>query len=94
MLVNFIVITGGLSEGDLVAKLVFFGADGVTIFQGLKTRVTMQLIKKHAPFVTRIHRMAHRCNLAIQSFFPLPLVVKIKGLLQGMYVYFSHYPKR
>jgi hypothetical protein len=94
MLVNFIIIIGGLYEGDLVAELVFFGADGVIVFQGFKTGVTMQLIKKHAPFVTGIHHMAHICNLVMQSFFPLPLVAKIKGLLQGMYVYFFHSPKR
>jgi hypothetical protein len=54
----------------------------------------MQLIEKHAPFVIGIHYMAHRCNLAMQSFSSLPLVAKIEGLLQGMYVYFSHSPKR
>jgi hypothetical protein len=38
--------------------------------------------------------MAHRCNLVMQSFFSLLVVAKIEGLLQGMYVYFSHSPKR
>jgi hypothetical protein len=29
----------------------------------------------------------------MQSFSSLPLVAKIKGLLQGLYVYFFHSPK-
>jgi hypothetical protein len=41
MLVNSITNIGGLFEGDLVARLVSFGVDGVTIFQELKIRVTM-----------------------------------------------------
>jgi hypothetical protein len=36
MLVNFITIINGLFYGDyLVAKLFWFGIDGITIFQGL-----------------------------------------------------------
>jgi uncharacterized Rmd1/YagE family protein len=45
MLVNFVTTIGGLSKGDLVAKLVSFGANGVIIFWGLKTKETMQLLK-------------------------------------------------
>jgi hypothetical protein len=51
----------------------------------------MQLIEKHAPFVTGIHCMAPSYAIL---FFPTTLVAKIEGLLQGMYVYFSHSPKR
>ncbi len=38
--------------------------------------------------------MAHKCNLVMQSLPPFPLVVKIEGLLYGMYVFFSHFPNR
>jgi hypothetical protein len=68
--------------------------DGVTIFQGLKIKVTMQLTNKHAPFVTRLHYMAHKCNLVTQTLSKLPLVIKIEMLLQSMYVYLTHSPKR
>lgn len=43
MLVNFIHTFGGLFNGDLTSKLVCFHANGVIVFQGLKTRVIMQL---------------------------------------------------
>jgi len=41
MLVDFATIYGGLSKGDLASRLVSFTANGVTIFQSLKTGVTM-----------------------------------------------------
>jgi hypothetical protein len=93
MLVNFITIIGGFSKEDLATKLVSFDVNGVTVFHGLKIGVTMQFIEQHAPFVIGIHYMAHRCNLVMQSFSSLPPITKIKGLLQGMCVYFSHYLK-
>jgi hypothetical protein len=65
MLVDSIITYGGLFEGDLASWLLCFAIDGVIIFQGLKTRVTMQLINKHAPFVTGFHCMAPKCNLAM-----------------------------
>jgi hypothetical protein len=41
MLVDFAAVYGGLSKGDLASRLVCFTADGVTIFQSLKTGVTV-----------------------------------------------------
>jgi hypothetical protein len=81
MLVSFITIISGLFYGDLVVKLFWFGIDGIIVFQGLKTRVTMEPLEKHAPFLTSIHYMAHKCNLAMQSLPSFPLVVKTEGLL-------------
>jgi hypothetical protein len=46
MLVNYINTFGGLFNGDLTSKLVCFHANGVIVFQGLKTRVIIQLTKK------------------------------------------------
>jgi hypothetical protein len=81
MLVDSTTIYGGLSEGDLASRLVYFVVDGVTAFQGLKTRVIVQLVDKHAPFVTRLHCMAHMCNLVVQTLSKLSLVAKIEALL-------------
>lgn len=89
---NYVAIFWGSSRGDLISKLVFCCCKHVIIFQGMKAWVTMQLNKKHAPFVIGIHCMAHTCNLAMQSFLNLSFVVKIKS----MYIYspciyiFSH----
>jgi hypothetical protein len=45
MLVTSIHTFGGLFNGDLTSKLVCFHANGVIVFQGLQTRVIMQLTK-------------------------------------------------
>jgi hypothetical protein len=34
---------GGLKEEELVSKLVYFGANGVSTFQGFKYRITIQI---------------------------------------------------
>jgi hypothetical protein len=52
-------------DGDLMFKLVCFGANGVIIFQCLRTRVIMKLIEKLAPFVIGIHYIVDRCNLVM-----------------------------
>lgn len=83
MLMNYVAIFWGSSRGDLISKLVFCCCKHVIIFQGMKAWVTMQLNKKHAPFVIGIHCMAHTCNLAMQSFLNISLVAKIKA----MYIY-------
>jgi hypothetical protein len=36
--------------GDITNKVIYFGVNGVTIFQGLKTGVIIQLDSKHCPF--------------------------------------------
>ncbi len=55
ILVCNLVEYGGLSETNLAIKLVNFGANGVTIFQVVKSVVTTQLMKKHALFVNDVH---------------------------------------
>jgi hypothetical protein len=48
-----------MSETNIANKVVYFGANGVTIFQSLKIGVIVQLVNKHCPFVVGIHYMAH-----------------------------------
>jgi hypothetical protein len=38
--------------------------------------------------------MAHRINLVVQTLPGLPLVVQIESLLQCLYSYFAHSPKK
>jgi hypothetical protein len=74
---------------DIIIKVVCFGIDGITIFQGLKTGVTVQLMAKHGHYIVSIHCMAHQCNLAVQTFSSLILVGKIESLLACMYLYYN-----
>ena len=41
---------GSLTREEIACKLVCFGADGVSTFQGHKTSVTTQIREKYAPF--------------------------------------------
>lgn len=84
----------GLSQSEVASRLVCFGADGVTLFQGSRNGVTVQMVKHMAPFLFGVHCMAHRTNLAVQPLSNLPVVAKLEALCQAMYSYFSHSPKR
>jgi hypothetical protein len=64
---------GGLSETNLVNKLVCFGTNKVTVFQGGKNGVIAQIMQKHAPFVSGVHCMAHCMS---QPHFGLSVKVK------------------
>jgi hypothetical protein len=65
VIIRYCIIFGGMSKIDIANKVVYFGVDNVTIFQGLKTNVIVQLVNKHCPFVLGIHCMAHQCNFTI-----------------------------
>jgi hypothetical protein len=72
---------GGLKEEELATKLVYFGADGVNIFQGFKYTITVKIQCQYVPFIMVVHCMAHWTNLAIQTLLNLYLVFHIECLL-------------
>ncbi len=84
-----LTIFGGMSKINIANKVVYFGANSVTIFQGLKISVTIQLVNKHRPFVVGIHSMARWYNLVVQTLSSLTLVAKIEGLFYSMYTYYN-----
>ena len=63
-IISALDLHGGVTEKDLLERLVCFGADGDFVFQGCNTKVTVQLKKYNAPYIFGIHCMAHRTNLA------------------------------
>jgi len=67
-----------------------FGKNGMTIFKGLKTNITTQLMHKHVPYFSDAHCMAHYTNLVMQTLNSLNLVSKIEKLLDFLYDYFAH----
>jgi hypothetical protein len=89
IIVHFLIDLSGLLVVDVVNKVVCFGANNVTIFQGLKTSVTIQLMNKHNPFIIGFHCMAHQCNLAMQIFSSLSLVINIEALFSSMCTYYN-----
>jgi hypothetical protein len=94
LIIQSLVEYRGLSEGDIAGKLIYFGANRVTSFHGVKSGVTTQLMHKHAPFVSSFHCMPCHTNLVVQSLNKLSLVSKIESMLTSIYNYFDHSPKR
>jgi hypothetical protein len=85
---------GGLSENVVAERMVSFGADGVSVFQGSRTGVTTQLKEHDAPFMIGVHCMVHRTNLAVEPLSNLPMVEKLETLCQGLYNYFTMSSKK
>jgi hypothetical protein len=55
-----------------------FGTNGIAIFQGLKSSVTIQLMQDNVQFVTSVQYIAHRTNLVVQNLNGLNLVKNIE----------------
>jgi hypothetical protein len=72
---------GNLTREEIACKLVCFGADGMSTFQGYKTGVTTQIHVKYAPFSIGIHCFSHKMNLAIQTMSNYPIIARIESLL-------------
>jgi hypothetical protein len=79
---------------DQIVDHIFFGADGVNVFQSTKNGVTKHIRDTSAPHSIGVHCMAHCINLAIKTLSKLPLVVWIESLLKCFYFYFGHSPKK
>jgi hypothetical protein len=85
---------GGLDQDAIATKLLCFGADGVSAFQGKRTGVTVQIKKKFAPFSTGVHYHAHKINLAVKTLSQLSIFHSIEEVMRVAYSYFSHSPKK
>jgi hypothetical protein len=85
---------GGLVDNVLAERLVCFGVDGMSVFQGCRCGVTQQLKDQEAPFMLGIHCMAHRTNLAVEPLSNLPVVSKLETLCQAIYSYFNMSSKK
>jgi hypothetical protein len=85
---------GGLVDSAVAERLVCFGTDGVSVFQGYRSGVTQQLKEHDAPFILGMHCMAHHTNLAVKPLSNLPVVSKLETLCQALYTYFSMSAKK
>jgi hypothetical protein len=87
LVIQSLVEHGGLNDAHIAKKLICFGANGVMVFHGVKSGVTI-------PFVSTVHYKAHCTNLVVQSLNKLNLVSKIKFMFTSIYNYFVHSLKR
>ncbi len=67
----------------------------MNVFQGIRTSViTVQLKEDNAPFMIGVHFMNHHINLVVQFFSKVGIVRKIEDVMQSLYAYFFHNPKK
>ncbi len=83
-----------MTREDVAKKLLCFGADVASIFQGGKTRVIKQIKETWAPFSMGVHCVAHRTNLAVQYLSNLTFITYIEAFMVNLYNYFNHSPKQ
>jgi hypothetical protein len=75
-------------------KLVNVGCNGTSVFQGHRTNMTLQFKEKVTPFLNGVHCFAHETNLVMLTLSNLDLVCQLEGILQNMYAFFTHNPKK
>ncbi len=63
-----------LKQEDIVSKLVCFSVDGVSAFQGFKSKV----ITSYVLFVSGVHCMVQQTNFAVQILSNLTLFLTLK----------------
>jgi hypothetical protein len=71
---------------------VCLGVDGVSMFQSVKFKVIVLLKTQHAPYLIGIHCMAHKTNLAMQSFSSMPMVSKLENMFWFVYGHCPNFP--
>jgi hypothetical protein len=84
MIVQSLMQQNGLIQGKTSKRLVCFGVNGASIFQGCCIKVITQLKEKYYPYMMGQHYMAHRTNLVVQASSDLHMVVKLEELLQSL----------
>jgi hypothetical protein len=85
---------GGLTNSDMASEWMCLRCDDDLVFQGIRSRVITQTNEQIAPFLIGVHCVAHWNNLAILVLSKLSLVMHIEGMLQSLYAFFSHSPKK
>jgi hypothetical protein len=94
LLMGSLSTKGGLNTDAIASKLLCFGVDGVSAFQGKRTGVTVQIKRNFAPFATGVHCHAHKINLVMKTLSQLPVVNAVEELMRVSHAYFSHSPKK
>jgi hypothetical protein len=70
---------------------MFYGVNGVSVFQGCHIGVIIKIQSQFAPFMFNVHYMAHWTNLVVQTLLILPMINHSKGVMQSIYKYFCRF---
>jgi hypothetical protein len=88
---NLVVLVtyGGLIDKQIFEHLMCLGVDGVSTFQGVKSRIIALIITQQMPIFIEIHCIMHRTNLELQSLSSMLMISKLEDLFQSFHGYFS-----
>ncbi len=75
------VLFGDLCQEIIAFKLITFGADWLSVFQGIRIGVIVQSKEDNAPVMISVHCISHHTYLTIQFFFKMGIVKKIENVL-------------
>ncbi len=64
------------------------------MFQGARTSIITQMKENVVPFMMGIHCFAHQINMDVLVLSKLRMVVQLEALLQALYGFFFHSPKK
>jgi hypothetical protein len=71
---------GGLTQKERTKRLICFGVDEASFFQGYCIGMTFQFKEKYVPYTMGQHYITYRTNL-VQVLLNLPMVAKVEDLL-------------
>jgi hypothetical protein len=94
MLMGSLELKGGLDKNGIASKLLCFGANGCSAFQGSKNGVTVQIQKIFSPFTSGVHCHAHKINLVEKTLSQLDIFHYIEELMRLSHAYFVHSSKK
>jgi hypothetical protein len=57
--IEFLLLEGSLRQNEITPKLIVFCVHGVSIFQGTKLRVTMQIQQSYVHFILQVDYVSH-----------------------------------
>jgi hypothetical protein len=70
------------------------GCNGPSVFQGHRLNIILQFKEKVTPFLNGVPCFAHKTNLVVVTLSNLDLMCQLEGILQNMYAFFTHNPKK
>jgi hypothetical protein len=77
-----LITYGGLIDEQNFERFMCLGINGVFTFQGVRLGVTTLMNTQQTPFFIGIHWMAYIMNFVMQNLSSIPMVSKLKDLLQ------------
>ena len=94
VIIGILTHHGKIEAHQIAAKLICFGADGVSSFQGCRNGVSKQLLENWSPYVLHVHCYGYRFNLVVKTLSDLDIVSDIEDLVKAVHAYFAHSPKK